>query len=115
MRYILFILLFFISLLLIGCSINETGLKKNIKETLIQEGIKETGITGDISHSINETNPELMSDLSHACDQTSSMRWTLGLLTLAAIIGIFKFRPIGIGLLIVDFFVLLNYLCIFSI
>jgi len=91
--------------------INEKELKKNIKDTAIQEGLKATGVDKAIEDKIP---PELKKDLKKTCELTSGMRTFLWILSLLAIAGIFTFPQAGVILLILDIFLILNYACIFT-
>lgn len=111
------LLLFVLSILLvspISAEIDEKALEKNVKESFFKQIFDDLGITGKISEEINNTNPEVMKNLTETCKKTSGARTFIGILTILTIFGLIYFRPVGIVLGIVEILVALNYFCWFS-
>ena len=109
------ILILFLSINLVSAEVDEKALKKNFIETFIENVLKETGITGEVSESINNTNPEFMENLNEVCEKTAGWRVLIGILSLLAILGLFYYPPASIIASLISLVAIINPFCWFSI
>lgn len=95
----------------VTAEVDESLLKKNAGEAILKGFLDKSGITGKVSDSLKDANPEAMRDLENVCNKTSGARTLITILTFLTIAGLIYFYPAGILLGIIEILVVLNYFC----